>query len=515
MKLERSSGILLHITSLPSAFGIGDIGPAAYDFVDFLAESGHKYWQLLPLNPTDETYSHSPYSSFSAFAGNPLLISPELLEKEGFLNLEDFPEPKNTAAGKVHFDVVQEYKEQLFEAAFREFQKKKKKPTAFTAFCREHEAWLEDFSLYKSLRKKYEKAGWFAWPRGVRDRKPAALKEAKKELSEEIEKEKFIQFLFFSQWNSLTEYAHKKEVQFFGDIPFYVNHDSADCWANAAYFKLDKDKMPTQVSGVPPDYFSETGQLWGTPVYDWKAMETNNFDWWFHRIHQNLLLFDLVRLDHFRAFAAYWEVPAADETAIHGKWVKSPGTKFFRLLKKDFPDMPLIAEDLGLMDEPVYKLLEKFNFPGMKVLHFAFGEDRKNNPYLPFNHIPNSVVYSGTHDNNTSVGWFKSTGKVEKKHLQDYTGQKVTAKNVHKILHRIALDSVSKLAVVPLQDIIGLGEEGIMNTPGTTKNNWSWRVTSEEFPKDRAQELREMNILFGRYQQPKKEQKTAKKVKKK
>lgn len=497
MELERSSGILLHITSLPSPFGIGDIGPSAYEFVDFLEASGHRYWQLLPLNPTDAAYSHSPYSSYSAFAGNPLLISPELLEKAGYVDLDDFPKKKKFSESRVEFEVVQEYKEKILDAAFEKFSKKKP-GRAFTSFTKKHDSWLDDYSLYKSLRRKFDNAGWFSWPAELRDRKPKALKEARKELADDILKEKFIQFLFFSQWEDLVEYAHKKEVYFFGDIPFYINHDSADCWSHASYFKLDEEKKPTKISGVPPDYFSETGQLWGTPVYEWKALKENKFDWWVERIQQNLLLFDLVRLDHFRAFAAYWEVPAEDETAINGKWVKSPGTQFFNLLKKDFPNMPLIAEDLGLLDEPVYELLEKFDFPGMRVLHFAFGEDRKDNPYLPFNHVPNTVVYTGTHDNNTSVGWYQSAGRVEKRHLKDYTGTRLTSKNVHKVLHRIALDSVAKLAVVPLQDLHGLGEEAIMNTPGTTKNNWSWRATGKQVPHEMAGDLKKLNELFGR-----------------
>ena len=497
MDLKRSSGILLHITSLPSPYGIGDVGPAAYDFVDFLSSSGHKYWQLLPVNPTDAVYSHSPYSSYSAFAGNPLLISPELLEKAGYVNLKKFPKPKGFSEKKVNFDVVQEYKEQLFEAAYQKFSKVKP-PGEFVSFRKKHASWLDDYCIYKALRKKFDKTGWFSWPEGLRDRKPKALKEARQELSEDIQKEEFIQFLFFSQWESLEDYAHEKEVHLFGDIPFYVNHDSADCWANADYFKLDEGKMPTKVSGVPPDYFSETGQLWGTPVYEWKKLQANNFDWWVKRIEQNLFLFDIVRLDHFRAFAAYWEVPSGEETAINGKWVESPGIKFFNLLKKEFPGMPLIAEDLGSLDEPVYKLLERFKFPGMNVLHFAFGEDRSGNPYLPFNHVPNSVVYTGTHDNNTSRGWIQNAGKVEKKHLKEYSGKRVTSGNVHQILHKMALNSVSKLAVVPLQDLLGLGEEAIMNTPGTTKNNWTWRATADQIPKDKAEELKHLNRLFGR-----------------
>lgn len=506
MDLKRSCGVLLHITSLPSPFGIGDVGPAAYDFVDFLEKSGHEYWQLLPLNPTDATFSHSPYSSYSAFAGNPLLISPELLEKEGFVDLKKIPKPKDISTSKVHFEVVEAYKKELLERAYQNFKQKKEKKD-FTEFCSRHDKWLDDYSLFISLRKKYELSGWFDWPKDVRDRKPAALKQARTELAESIEKEKFIQYLFFTQWESLTDYAHGKGIKFFGDIPFYINHDSADCWANAAYFKLDEEKMPTHISGVPPDYFSKDGQLWGTPVYEWETLQENEFDWWVARINQNLLLFDLVRLDHFRAFAAYWEVPAGEETAINGKWVKTPGTRFFSLLKKEFPNMPLIAEDLGLLDEPVYKLLRKFDFPGMNVLHFAFGEDRRGNPYLPFNHLPHSVVYTGTHDNNTSRGWYENAGRVERKHLKDYAGVRVTAKNVHLVLHKIALNSVAKLAVVPLQDLTGLGEEAIMNTPGTTEDNWSWRAEPDQIPKELAADFKQLNELFGRVREEKKKTK--------
>ena len=497
MQLERSSGILLHITSLPSPFGIGDLGPAAYEFVNFLKDSGHQYWQLLPLNPTDEKFSHSPYSSFSAFAGNPLLISPQLLEKEEYVDLKHFPAPKKIAEEKVHFQAVEKYKEALLEAAFQNFKKKNKKSGKFSAFCKKHASWLDDYSLYRVLRKEYH-SGWTSWPADLRDRKKAAIKKAEKVHSTAIEKEKFIQFLFFSQWQNLTEYAHSESVTFIGDIPFYVNHESADCWANPGYFKLDNEKQPTKVSGVPPDYFSETGQLWGTPVFDWKALKTDNFDWWVKRIEQNLLLFDVVRLDHFRAFSAYWEVGAGEETAINGKWVKTPGAAFFKQVKKEFPKMPFIAEDLGLMDDAVYELINEYEFPGMKVLQFAFGDDRSGNPYLPFNHIPYCIAYTGTHDNNTTRGWFENLGKTEKKHFQDYSEKRVTKQNVHKVLHRMVLNSVAQLAVVPLQDIIGLGEEAIMNTPGTTEGNWSWRVKKEDIPFKKTAELKKLNELYGR-----------------
>ncbi|MDT0650937.1 4-alpha-glucanotransferase [Autumnicola edwardsiae] len=502
MELTRSSGILLHITSLPSKYGIGDLGTSAYKFVDFLKASGHKYWQLLPLNPTPATFHHSPYSSYSAFAGNPLLVSPELLEKKNLVDLKKFSLPKKISEEKVNFEPVEAYKNDLLNSAYLNFTKRKSDFPDFKNFCKNHSAWLNDFALYKSLSNKYE-TDWLEWPEELRDRKPAALKKAEKELSEELEKEKFIQFLFFKQWEDLTNYAHKNDVQFIGDIPFYVNHESADCWANTDYFKLDEDKKPTHVSGVPPDYFSETGQLWGTPVFEWKTLKKNKYDWWVNRIKQNLLLFDLVRIDHFRAFAAYWQVPAGEETAINGKWVKSPGIEFFKIIQKEIPEMPFIAEDLGLLDEPVYDLLEKFNFPGMNVLQFAFGEEKAENPYLPFNHKSHSIAYTGTHDNNTTRGWFKAADKVTRRHLQKYADKRVTERNVHEILHRIVLRSVAKIAIFPLQDIIGLGEEAIMNTPGSIEGNWTWRVKEDEIPVEAAKDLREQNVIFGRFKEPK------------
>lgn len=518
MELDRSSGILLHLTSLSSPFGIGDMGPEAYKFVDFLKLSGHTYWQLLPLNPTDEAYSHSPYSSDSAFAGNRFLISPELLEEEGYIKLKDFDSPKNATGRKVDFEGAVAYKEEVLEAAYKTFSSKKKKQEGFQEFCKKHDFWLEEYSLFKVLHKVYG-GPWTVWPKGIKDRKKADLKKASKDLADQIEKIKFVQFLFFSQWEKLSDYAHQNGIRLFGDIPFYVNHDSADCWANSEYFKLNEELEPEKISGVPPDYFSETGQLWGTPVYDWKKLKANDYDWWVKRIKQNLLLFDLVRLDHFRAFAAYWEVPAGEETAENGKWVKTPGINFFRAIKKEFPDMPLIAEDLGLLDEPVYKLMAKYEFPGMNVLQFAFGGDKKDNPYLPFNHLPQSIVYTGTHDNNTTKAWFKAADKSAKKHLRKYTGEHVTKKDAHKILHEMAWASVAKIAIVPLQDILGLGKKGLMNIPGSTKGNWSWRLKPEQLPgKKKAKKLKKLNKIYGRLpakpvEEVKKEEKGADKTK--
>ncbi|MDT0676863.1 4-alpha-glucanotransferase [Autumnicola musiva] len=510
MDLHRSSGILLHITSLPSDYGIGDLGKSAYEFVDFLEDSGYHYWQLLPLNPTHSAYYHSPYSSYSAFAGNPLLISPELLEKEGYLDSGEISKPKGVSNKKVKFEAVETYKVNLLNTAFENYRSKKAASEEFKKFCNKHRKWLEDFAIFQVFTKKYGR-GWTGWPKEIKNREDEAIKKAYKDFAEEIEKEKFFQYIFFQQWEALVRYAHKNNVAFIGDIPFYVNHESADCWAHTEYFKLNEEKEPTHVSGVPPDYFSETGQLWGTPVFNWKVLKSNDFDWWVERLTQNLLLFDVVRLDHFRAFSAYWEVPAKEETAINGKWIKTPGTQFFSVIKKKFPKMPFIAEDLGSLDEPVYKLLQKFDFPGMNVLHFAFGEEKADNPYLPFNHKPHSLVYTGTHDNNTTRGWFGNLDKEAKKHLKKYSGRKISEENVHEIMRTMALKSVSKIAVFPLQDLIGMGEEAIMNTPGTIKNNWTWRVKRKEIPFSSAKDFRKQNILFGRFKEPEIKKKSDKK----
>lgn len=498
MSIKRSSGILMHITSLPSPYGIGDLGPSAYDFVNFLKESDHRYWQILPVTPTQDTFSHSPYSSFSAFGGNPLLISPELLEKSGFIMSKDYSVPEISDPEKVDFPVVERFKRELLEIAFQNFKRKGIHKKEYLKFCKQERFWLEDHSLYVALQKNFQ-SEWMEWPERYRDRDAGALTEAKNEFSDAIEKEKFIQFLFYSQWQGLTKFAAKNGIGFFGDIPFYINLGSVDCWANQKYFKLDSNKQPTAVSGVPPDYFSETGQLWGTPVFNWKALQEDDFKWWVERIKHNLDLFDLVRLDHFRAFSAYWEIPAGHLTAIEGKWKKTPGVAFFNRLKKEIPTMRLVAEDLGDLDQPVYDLIDKFDFPGMRVLQFAFGDDIANTTHIPHRYSANNIVYSGTHDNNTTKGWYVKTGKTERKNLSLYNGRRVHSGNVHKVMHRLALASVGKVAIVPVQDILGLGEEAKMNFPGTTRGNWLWRISPEVSLHEKAAELRDLNRVYGRF----------------
>ncbi|ELR73637.1 4-alpha-glucanotransferase (amylomaltase) [Fulvivirga imtechensis AK7] len=499
MIFSRSSGLLLHITSLPSPYGIGDMGSSAFDFADFLHLAGQKYWQLLPLTPTKTFYGNSPYSSPSAFAGNSLLISPEKLAEEGYLQKADLRHTARFKTDKVLFDKVVEFKTVILEKAFLNFLKKKHSGKGFSSFCQENKAWLDDYALFTSLKDRFDNKSWIDWPNDLRDRKPAALKKANQELKEQVEKEKFLQFIFFQQWQELKTYCHQQNIQLIGDIPFYVNHDSADCWANVEYFKLDEEKKPVVVSGVPPDYFSETGQLWGTPVYDWDLLKEKQFGWWIDRIKQNLLLFDVVRLDHFRAFSAFWEVPADEDTAINGKWTKCPGHDFFKKIREIFPSMPFIAEDLGDIDKAVFRLRDKFKLPGMKILLFAFGEGMGNNQYIPHHHPHNSLVYTGTHDNNTVVGWYRNMDKDDRKRLASYTGhQRITYKNVHKIMQRMALSSVADLAILPVQDVLGLGEEAIMNRPGTSTDNWSWRLNPELLTEALAGQLKELNDIYGR-----------------
>lgn len=498
MNIERSSGLLLHITSLPSPYGIGDLGEEAYRFINFLHESGHKYWQILPLNPTEYGSGCSPYSSPSAFAGNILLISPNMLKKEGYVSQADIKHNTRFTSGHVDFRAVIDFKKQLLEKAWQRFSRQKKQDQAFTKFCEQNQSWLEDHALYMALRAHFTDLRWLEWPTELRDRQPRAISEAREQHAKTIVKEQFFQFLFFRQWQQLLEYAHQKDIHLIGDMPFYVSHDSVDCWANAKYFKLDKNKQPTRVSGVPPDYFSATGQLWGTPVYDWKVLQKEKFSWWVERVRQNLRLFDMVRFDHFRAFSAFWEVPAGEETAINGHWQKCPGNAFFKQLKSTFPEMPFVAEDLGSLDPPVHHLRDRFGLPGMRVLLFAFGEDMPHSSYIPHHHIANSIVYTGTHDNNTVKGWLKNASTEDKARLSAYTGRRITAANVARTFQRMALGSVANLVIIPVQDILGLGEEAMMNRPGTTSGNWTWRLSRGKLTKTLARELKTLNTVYAR-----------------
>ncbi|GHA79702.1 4-alpha-glucanotransferase [Pontibacter akesuensis] len=499
---KRSAGILLHITSLPSRFGIGDLGPEAYKFADQLQEAGQRYWQILPLNPTEIGSGNSPYSSHSAFAGNPLLVSPELLVEEGLLHKQDLKHEEEFDDARVDFAKVSKYKIALLQKAYQYFSDEL--PDGlwkdFTEFQKEQKLWLQDFANFVAFKKNFEHKSWVEWPKEIKRREKQAVKELAEELSEQVEFEMFMQFIFYRQWEKLKSYCNSKDITFFGDMPFYVSHDSADVWSHPHLFKLDDEGMPTSVSGVPPDFFSETGQLWGTPVYDWKAMAKQEYDWWIDRIDHNLRLFGILRLDHFRAFSAYWEVPAKDETAENGKWKESPGKEILGLVQQKYPEMPIVAEDLGDIDQPVRDLIHDFDLPGMIVLLFAFVGDEHafESSFMPHNHTRNSIVYTGTHDNSTVRAWFEKAPAKDKKLFSRYSYHDLTDENAAKVMVWLAYMSVSQLAVVPVQDVLGLGKEGIMNKPSTGSGNWEWRLQPKQFSKEHIKELQQLANLYGR-----------------
>jgi len=498
--ISRASGILLHVTSLPSNYGIGDLGPAAYAFVDFLAQAGQKYWQILPLNPTATVLGNSPYSSFSGFAGNPLLISPEILAREGFCRLCDIQEDALPESGPADYEKTAKYKENLLGKAFEAQSANLEDHAGFQKFlARENERWLDAFALFKSLKKRFDGVPWSEWPPAFRDRDAAELEAHAVKAAQDILREKFIQYLFFRQWADLRKYCSEKGVRIIGDLPFYPTCDSADVWENKELFKLDKNQCPMVVAGVPPDYFSATGQCWGNPVYQWDVLQRSGYNWWMRRIRHNLEMFDVLRLDHFRGFAGHFEIQALEKTARGGNWVQGPGEDFFHALAKHFPNLPFLAEDLGHITKDVVALRRKFGLPGMRVLQFSFGEDIAENTNAPHNHSENSVVYTGTHDNNTVKGWYQSeiTGK-DKQRLELYLGHATNEDQIAADLVRLGMVSPARTAIFPLQDILGLAEDARMNTPSTARGNWSWRVSRDQLSPETAAKLKEISRLFGR-----------------
>jgi 4-alpha-glucanotransferase len=496
---KRGSGILLHISSLPSPYGIGDLGPQAHTFADFLGQAKQRYWQILPLNPTNPLYGNSPYSSISAFAGNTLLISPDLLFEEGLLSREDLEPIPSLPETRCDFSTVIPYKERLLEQAYLHFIRGGRGRESLEAFSLENASWLEDFSLFVIMKRRLDGKAWDQWPKEWRDRNLESLKAMKKECQDQLEKEKFCQYLFFKQWHSLKAYCKEKGVRLFGDLPIYVSFDSADVWANPGLFKLDKEKRPTFVSGVPPDYFSETGQLWGNPVYRWNVLRKNGFRWWIERMAHHLKLFDALRIDHFRGLVAYWEISANEKTAINGKWVKVPVNDFLNTLKRHFPFLPIVAEDLGVITPDVREVMDRFALPGMKVLVFAFGEDHPMHPYLPHTYEKNFLVYTGTHDNNTVCGWFeREASPDDKRRLFRYLGREVSVEEVPWALIRLAMMSVANMVIVPMQDILALGEEARMNRPSVPHGNWEWRLLPEQITPSISQRLLEMTETYGR-----------------
>jgi len=495
---KRTSGILLHVTSLPSSYGIGDFGSEAYRFADFLYKAKQSFWQILPLSAMDSPFDSSPYHIISAFAYNTFLLSPELLIQEGLLNKKDvYPIPR-FPKGKTNYKDVIPYKKKLFRTAFERFKKRKDRDE-YEKFSTENYSWLEDFALFKALKTHFNGRVWSEWPIEARDRKPEAMRSLMKDLHDEIEMEKFLQYIFIQQWSLLKYYCHEKGIRIIGDIPIYVDHDSVDCWTHPGIFKLDKNKRPSAVSGVPPDYFGKTGQLWGNPVYRWDTLKEKKYDWWVKRVEHNFKLYDLVRIDHFRGFVGYWEVPATKKTAVKGKWIKAPALDFFNRLNQRFRRLPIIIEDLGFITPDVKKVVEHFAFPGMKVLLFAFGKNNPMHPYLPHTYEKNCVVYTGTHDNNTVRGWLKREAKHEdKRRVFRYLGRKVSEQEIHWEFIRLAMLSVANMVIIPMQDVLGLGEEARMNRPGTRKGNWQWRLLPEQLTSSLAEKLSDITENYGR-----------------
>ena len=496
---KRGSGILLHITSLPSPYGIGDLGPGAYAFADFLAENRQSYWQVLPLSPTAEAYGNSPYSSVSTFAGNTLLISPDLLFRDGLVPADAIDSRPAFPEGRCDYARAIPYKERLLTLAYERCLTSAKMRDRFVHFCEDHASWLDTYALFVAVKKRMGGRLWSEWPWELKDRAGDEMERIGTECAADIEKEKFGQFLFFSQWYALKEYCNARGVQLMGDMPIYVSYDSADVWANAHIFKLDGQKQPLTLSGVPPDYFSATGQLWGNPVYNWEALRATGYGWWISRLRHILSLHDVVRIDHFRGLVAFWEVPAHERNAVNGQWVRVPFDDFFHTLFKRFFSLPIVAEDLGLITPDVREVIKRFGFPGMKVLLFAFGEENPMHIYLPHTYERNFVVYTGTHDNNTARGWFDGEARPEdRERLFRYIGRRVHPEEVHWELVRLAMMSIADIAIVPMQDVLGLGQEAQMNRPSVARGNWEWRLLPSQLTEDIGLRLRFLTETYGR-----------------
>lgn len=496
MEYQRRSGILLHPTSLPGPYGIGTLNQAAYEWVDFLQQTRQSLWQVLPLGPTG--YGDSPYQSFSTFAGNPYLISVEALVQEGLLDPSLLQQAPPFPNDHVDYGGIYNWKLPLLRQAATTFSRQATadQQTDFEQFCQAQGEWLEDFALFMALKDAHNGQPWTAWPMPLRSRQPKALETAITAHAAPIHAHKFNQWLFFRQWQQLKSYANGKEIQIIGDIPIFVALDSADTWTNPDEFFLDETFQPTVVAGVPPDYFSATGQLWGNPLYRWEKMKANGYAWWLRRIRAALQLYDIVRIDHFRGFAGYWEVPAGEETAIHGQWVKGPGADLFDAIKNALGELPIIAEDLGEITPDVIALRDQFSLPGMKILQFAFSTDASDK-FLPHNYTRNFIVYTGTHDNDTSVGWYQgSATDHERDHFRRYL--RTDGHDPAWSLLDAAFRSVAVMALAPLQDLLSLDTRARMNFPGRAEGNWTWRFTPDQLNGLVAARLRETTLIYGR-----------------
>ncbi|HTY10638.1 MAG TPA: 4-alpha-glucanotransferase [Bacteroidota bacterium] len=495
MRFPRSSGVLLHPTSLPGPHGSGDFGPAAYHFIDWLVVAGQKLWQILPLGPVG--LGNSPYMGLSAFAGNPLLIDLSELEHKGWIRGEDLSAANSFTTTHVDFGKVIPFRTKMLHLASKNFftHSSPGDKAEFEAFVQQSKSWLDDYALFMALKSENDGREWCEWGHDIAQRKPTALEKARVELSEEVKFWKFTQWCFSRQWTALKKYANEKGIQIVGDIPIFTAFQSADVWSHPELFSLDENLRPTVVAGVPPDYFSATGQRWGNPLYRWDVMERDGFAWWIDRIKNTLALVDIVRIDHFRGFAAYWEIPAEEKTAVHGRWIDGPKEQLFDTVLLKLGKLPIIAEDLGLMTDDVIALRDRFNFPGMKVLQFAFAGDPKNS-FLPHNYSPNVVVYTGTHDNDTTIGWFKSATEREQAFAKKYIGTE--GKEIHWDLIRLASQSVADMAIYPMQDVLGLGAEARMNLPGKASGYWEWRFTWDQVVPAHASRLYELTALYKR-----------------
>ncbi len=505
MRFERAAGVLLHPTSLPSPYGIGDLGQNAYDFVDFLVAARQRLWQVLPIGPTG--YADSPYQSFSSFAGNPLLISPQKLVDDGYLPAEAIVNPPPFPANEVDYGPVIDYKQGLLQLAFDHYQSHgtEAQQEAFAAFREFAAYWLDDFALFMALKRHHmhlDGGVWSTWPEDIARREPAAMAAWGEQLAAEVELARFQQFLFFEQWLALKAYANERDIRIIGDLPIFVAYDSADVWSHPDLFYLDEQGQPTVVAGVPPDYFSATGQRWGNPLYRWNRMAEDGYAWWVARLQMCFEQADIVRIDHFRGFAAYWEIPSDEPTAVVGRWIKGPGLGFFETIGKKLGEMPIIAEDLGVITPDVELLRDTFDFPGMKILQFAFG-GAQDSDFLPFTYPKNCVVYTGTHDNETTLGWYRNAAPQEQDHVRRYLS--VSGQNIVWDLIRLAHASVADMAVIPMQDLLNLDNSARMNYPGQTSGWWRWRYTKEmyrtRFP-DVANGLAQYAVLYGRLPPP-------------
>ncbi len=491
---SRASGVLLHPTSLPGRYGIGELGEEAARFIDFLVSSRQRIWQVLPLGPT--SYGDSPYQSFSAFAGNPMLISLPQLVGDGWLSQEDLSGAPAFSPDAVDFGWVLSWKKPLLRRAFEAFEQRANEASRreFEAFITRQAPWLLDFARFMAFKSHFEGKAWGEWDPAIRNRDPQALESLSAELGAEIRFHQFLQYVFFRQWGAVKSYANSRGIQVMGDIPIFVAYDSADVWANPELFYLDEKGHPTVVAGVPPDYFSETGQLWGNPLYRWDVMKKQGYRWWIQRLSKAMALYDLIRVDHFRGFEAYWEVPAGEETAINGRWVEAPGADLFETVSRELGKLPIVAEDLGVITPEVEALRDQFGFPGMKILQFAFSDP--SNAYLPHHYGQNCVVYTGTHDNDTTQGWYDAATPQERDYMRRYLGCDGTDASWDLI--RLGMMSVADRAVFPMQDLLSLGSEARLNTPGKASGNWSWRYRSEVLTEGLANRLAGLTVLYAR-----------------